>query len=570
MINHLWQSTIFAIAIGLLALALRKNRASLRHWLWFTASIKFLLPLSFLMSLGQQAQPTTPRLARPVAVAVLQVATPFPEAIQFTAAAHPEKIDWTPWILAAWALGFLTIAFVRFRGWLHIRALIRTSTPTSLSLPVEARYTTGRLGPGIAGIGKPVLLLPAGIEQRLTPEQFDTAIAHELCHVRRRDNLFAAIHMFVEAVFWFHPLVWWIGTRLVEERELACDEAVIAQGGSPRDYAEAILGICKHYVEAPVACVSGVTGADIKKRLEAILSPRQTLGLALIQKLLLVTAALVVAIVPFVAGIATAQSRSFEVASIRPVDPSTEGRGNERALRPELNSARYADAREVYNFITKAFGLEFCPIDLMAGEDCPYVTGGPAWIRKDRYEIRATLPEGTPPTEAAIAPMLEALLRDRFQLKFHHEMREAPVFLLTVAKGGPKVRLAPKDGPMFQAKDGTMRRVGRFTGGSKVGPNGQMLSIWTVRNYSMPDAARTLALVLNRPVLDRTGLAGNFDWDLEYGADPDADPNSRVGPYRTGPEIFSAIQEQAGLRLQATKEKVDIIVIDSIERPSEN
>ena len=65
MINHLWQSTIFAIAIGLLALALQKNRASLRHWLWFTASIKFLIPLSFLMSLGQQAQPTTPRLALP-------------------------------------------------------------------------------------------------------------------------------------------------------------------------------------------------------------------------------------------------------------------------------------------------------------------------------------------------------------------------------------------------------------------------------------------------------------------------------------------------------------------------
>src|SRR4029077_9764764 len=171
MINHLWQSTLFAIAIGLLAWALRKNRASLRHWLWFTASIKFLIPLSFLMSLGQQVQTTTPRLARPVAVAVLQVATPFPEAIQFTAAAHqqalPQQIDWTPWIITAWALGFLSIAFVRLRGWLHIRALIRTSTPTSLSLPVEARYTAGLLGPAIAGIGKPILLLPAGIEEHL-------------------------------------------------------------------------------------------------------------------------------------------------------------------------------------------------------------------------------------------------------------------------------------------------------------------------------------------------------------------------------------------------------------------
>src|SRR5690242_13689971 len=107
MINHLWQSTVFTIAVGLLALALRKNRASLRHWLWFTASIKYLIPLSLLMSLGQQVQPNTPRLARPVAVAALQAATPFPEAIQFTAAAHAPQFDWTPWMLAAWALGFL-------------------------------------------------------------------------------------------------------------------------------------------------------------------------------------------------------------------------------------------------------------------------------------------------------------------------------------------------------------------------------------------------------------------------------------------------------------------------------
>jgi len=523
------------------------------------------------MSLGQQAQPTTPRLARPVAVAVLQVATPFPEAIQLTAAAHPQahpqQIDWTPWIVTAWAVGFLTIAFVRCRGWFHIRALIRTSTPTSLSLPVEARYTTGLLGPAIAGIGKPVLLLPAGIEQHLTPEQFDTAIAHELCHVRRRDNLFAAIHMVVEAVFWFHPLVWWIGVRLLEERELACDEAVIAQGGSPRDYAEAILGVCKHYVEAPVACVSGVTGADIKKRLEAILSPRKILGLALSQKLLLVAAALVAAIFPFIAGIAAAQSRTFEVASIRLQDPSADGRGNARALTPELAGGRYATSVLVYNLVTKAFGLQFCPIELMAGEDCPYVTGGPAWIRKDRYEIRATLPEGTPSTEAAIAPMLEALLRDRFQLKFHHELREAPVFLLTIAKGGPKVRPAPAEGRMYQAKDGTMRRAGQFTGGSRVGPDGRRRIVMTVRNYSMPEAAKMLTFLLKRPVLDRTGLTENFDWELEYVTD--AVPDSSSGA-TTGPEFFTAIREQAGLRLESAKEKVDVIVIDSIERPSEN
>ena len=99
-------------------------------------------------------------------------------------------------------------------------------------------------------------------------------LAHELCHVRRRDNLTAAIHMIVEAIFWFHPLVWWIGARLVEERERACDEEVLSLGNEPQVYAEGILNVCKLYLESPLRCVSGVTGSDLKKRIQAILTGR--------------------------------------------------------------------------------------------------------------------------------------------------------------------------------------------------------------------------------------------------------------------------------------------------------
>ena len=81
--------------------------------------------------------------------------------------------------------------------------------------------------PGVFGIRRPVLVLPRGIVDRLSTEQLDAIVAHELCHMRRRDNLTAALHMAVEVTFWFHPLVWWLQTRLVEERERACDEAVL-------------------------------------------------------------------------------------------------------------------------------------------------------------------------------------------------------------------------------------------------------------------------------------------------------------------------------------------------------
>src|SRR5207247_4024707 len=135
---------------------------------------------------------------------------------------------------------------------------------------VEVRSSPGLLEPGVVGLFSPILLLPEGIAERLTPPQLEAVLGHELCHIRRRDNLTSAIHMIVEAVFWFHPMVWWIGARLVEERERACDEAVLSLGSEPHDYAEGILNVCKSYLESPLSCVSGVTGSDLKERIQGI------------------------------------------------------------------------------------------------------------------------------------------------------------------------------------------------------------------------------------------------------------------------------------------------------------
>jgi bla regulator protein blaR1 len=104
-------------------------------------------------------------------------------------------------------------------------------------------------------------------------------LAHEFYHVRRRDNLTAALHMTVEAVFWT-PLVWWIGARQAEERQRACDEGVLRLGNEAQVYAESILRVCQFYVDSPVACVSGVTGSDLKKRMAGIMNDHfgETLG----------------------------------------------------------------------------------------------------------------------------------------------------------------------------------------------------------------------------------------------------------------------------------------------------
>jgi hypothetical protein len=119
-----------------------------------------------------------------------------------------------------------------------------------------------------------VILLPESLAAKLSRAEIDAILAHELSHLRRHDNLLAAVHMLVEALFWFHPLVWFIGARLVEEREQACDEAVLGGSRRPLDYAQAILKVCRLYVRSPLPCASGVSGADLDRRITAIMTRR--------------------------------------------------------------------------------------------------------------------------------------------------------------------------------------------------------------------------------------------------------------------------------------------------------
>jgi len=176
------------------------------------------------------------------------------------------------------------------------------SAPLDVDAPIPARETTGTLEPGIFGILSPTLLMPAGITNNLAPAQLDAILAHELCHWRRRDNLTAAMHMLVEALFWFHPFVWWIGGRLVAERERACDEAVIRSGSDRQTYAEGILKVCQHYVHTPI-CAAGVSGGLLRKRIEDIMTNPILSKLPLAKRCLLSVAAFVTIAAPIAIGV---------------------------------------------------------------------------------------------------------------------------------------------------------------------------------------------------------------------------------------------------------------------------
>ena len=177
------------------------------------------------------------------------------------------------------------------------------------------------------------------------------------------------------------------------------------------------------------------------------------------------------------------------------------------------------------------------------------VLGGPSWLSSDRWTIEAKT-EG-PTTFTQKMQLLQPLLEDRFQLKLHRETRKLPEYRLVVAKSGPKLR---------QVRDGDAGsvRVGRGR----------------IEGHQIPIArlAFFLQAELGRPVLEATGLKGNYDFKLEWVPD-ESQPNSggeAPPPDAAGPSIFAAIQEQLGLKLQAIKGPVEVLVIDHVEKPSEN
>lgn len=322
LLDHLWQSTAFALVAGLLTIPLRRNRARLRYALWCCASLKFLVPFTLLAPLGS-------RLAWPTAVEqltqhplVASIRDPLVHAGAATAAvwtapSTPDLAggDWRRLaLLGLWACGALAIVAMRVRIWRRLQAIVQASTPMELpgvDIPasVQVRAAAGLMEPGVVGWINPVLLMPADIERHLTRPEIEAVVAHELCHVRRYDNLTAALHMVGEVLFWFHPLVWWIGTRLVDERERACDEHVLRTVGTPRSYAQGILNVCKRYVESPLASVSGVSSANVRKRIEAILANQVGEATGPWKRMALALAFLLVLVVPFGVGAVTGPRR---------------------------------------------------------------------------------------------------------------------------------------------------------------------------------------------------------------------------------------------------------------------
>ncbi len=469
---------------------------------------------------------------------------------------------------------------MRLRDWLRVRAPLRASTPIDIPATLAVRSSPGLLEPGVIGFFRPTVLLPEGIFKTLERPQLEAILAHELSHIRIRDNLTAAIHMIVEAVFWFYPLVWWIGARLVEERERACDESVLAQGREPREYADAILNVCKHCVKSPVVCVSGIIGSDLKRRIVHIMARHIGQRLTPGRKLLLGGAAAVAIAVPLALGMTgfasqggtqgaeagNARLPSFETASIKPDQLQTPlVAGNLLPGMPlagvRLSRGNFSASTIVAALIMDAYGQPHVrPLSPTQ------VLGGPSWIRTDFYQINAKVSDSIvngkwknlslyERSDQAML-MLRSLLINRFKLRVKHETKVLPIFELVLTKNGPKI-----------TEDKTGNRPCRITGPPGYGPRKRG---FYMKSCSLNDFLGIVELLpggSSRPLVDQTGLHGRYSFKLHWtprspGMPKPADPSN--APF------LVALRKQLGLNIVSAKAPVDVLVIEHVERPSGN
>ena len=380
--------------------------------------------------------------------------------------------------------------------------------------------------------------------------------------------------MVVETLFWFHPLVWWIRASLIKERERACDEAVLLAGSAADVYAEGILSVCKFYIESPLACASGVTGSDLKNRIVRIMNEHIGQQLGWPRRLLLASTAATAVLVPIVFGLlqlphARVQAGTnpadqppvFEVASVKPSAPGA-----------TMVMTRFTpDGIEIMNaplvmLIRQAAGF------LNSNDD--EVIGAPSWVKTERYDVRAKVNEADVPKLEKLSrmernEMMMSVLKDRFRFEFHRETRELPVFDLVVAKGGVRLK---------EAVPGNTYENGLKDNEGKSSPGMMRVGYGQVDCQAIPitGLVEILSQLTGRTVVDKTGLAGKYDvalrWTPEdsHAAPTGAENATAERLQESGLSIFTAIQEQLGLKLISAKGPVETLVIDHLEKPDAN
>jgi bla regulator protein blaR1 len=645
----------FALRSGLIVLTaavvlrvLRIRAAAAQHTVWVGVLV-VMLALPLWISWGPKAslavlpaRDASPRVmtalstsGNPTATVSMPLELSEPSIVASTRNGGAIHWNWNTIGLAAYLLGAIALLLRLVIGTVRANRL----TSASCAAPV----TVGLLHPRV--------ILPecAGAWPQA---QLDAVMAHERAHVRRRDPLVLWLALLNRAVFWFHPIAWWLERRIAALAEEACDAAVIERGHDPRDYSEYLLDVARAVQRAgtrvnvtAMAMPGSYLAPRIKKIIAGVASSRVSrvrmagavsvcvicsvmFGAGTLERAAKIDlpilplrgrapifkmypeAVSVPAIPPInkpaqvliaqatpapkaVAQPAATPVPQFEVASIKPCGNGDAGGGVGRGGRgggdgqgPSPDRLNLA-CQPLMNLIRMAY-LNYAGGHLNRRDTTP-VDGGPSWVTSERYQVTAKA-DGTPGQEMMRGPMLQALLEDRFKLKIRRESREVPAYALTIGRGGPKMKtfhegscvefvagklpgLRPDGKPPVFCNFRSFRR----------GLNGAQ-STWELIGGSLDDFAKSLGDDMDRIVINKTGIPGEFDFSIEFTPDESmpsvmnalrqrATQNGEplVAPEPSGGlSIFTAIQQQLGMKLEPSKGPRDFLVIDRVEKPTEN
>ncbi|MGH9937346.1 MAG: TonB family protein [Blastocatellia bacterium] len=310
--NHLLQATLFVLILWIAVKLFKQAPAQFRYFLWLSALAKFLVPSALLVWLMGQAgfdlslpfeaaQSATRAAASGIATAytevriIFQIAQPLSPAEQTAptvaatvAAIANQHTEIYCALTIVWSLGAMAVtARWLIRRWRFARslrggriitsgrefdALKRARTWLFVNREIGLVASSQVCEPGVWRVRHPVIVFPEGVASRLSDEEIEAVMMHELVHVLHRDNLIGSLQMIVCSLLWFHPLAWMIDRRLLAEREMWCDETVIRLGGEPKLYATSLWKVVQFGLGWPVAGVSRASGSNLTRRIKRMLT----------------------------------------------------------------------------------------------------------------------------------------------------------------------------------------------------------------------------------------------------------------------------------------------------------
>jgi bla regulator protein blaR1 len=540
---------------------------------------------------------------------------------------------WPLWLAAAWILAAAWQLTRLATGMVSARRLKADARPApESSLPIELVRRVQVLtsvevaSPVAVGYVHPAVVVPPGLLAWLEEGERQDVLLHEFAHLQRYDDWMALATHALRALLILHPLVATVLGRIEREREMACDDFVVTRTGSARSYARSLARLHDLRWSAGTRLLApGILGrnSSLADRIESLLlrgrefSAQPSLASLGVSAILLFVLLGAGGLVPDWIAIAHAKTglsqspasspaedtatagAKFEVASIKP-HKSSDSRKNGMFFSIIARSNEgtfYATGPTLRMLIRLAYDVQESQI-----------LGGPSWMNRDRFDIQAKADGSVDAELRKLAPdqarlvkehMLQSLLVDRFKLTLHRETRNMPIYALVVAKNGPKLQeskvtgVAPR-GHVAGGPGGPMIRV-RFGGAEQE---------ITSQGTAMTLLTQVLSQQLGRMVVDKTGLNGRYDFTLKWTPDigrgqilgapgppegpgfgggtagggsgqsmagmPPAPGSSDASSDASGPSIFTAVQQQLGLRLKPEKGPVEVLVIDHVEQPTAN